>query len=173
MLSFIQNIPDFLVLVVMFGITIFVHELGHFLAARWFGMVIDTFSIGFGPAIWKKKVNGTTYKIAWIPIGGYVALPAYEGTLQRTRRSEAREALSDFAARQEQYFLDNKSYSSTISALGRSATTENGYYVVSIGAASTLTYTLRATAQAPQNKDTDCVTMEFTSRGNRTPADCW
>lgn len=59
----------------LFGITIFAHELGHFLVARWFGMVVDVFSIGFGPAIWKKKIKGVLYKICVIPIGGYVALP--------------------------------------------------------------------------------------------------
>ena len=89
------------------------------------------------------------------------------------RRSEAREALSDFAARQEQFFLDNRTYATAVAALGRSATTENGYYVISIPTANALTYTLRATAQAAQNKDTDCATIEFTSRGNKTPADCW
>ena len=111
--------------------------------------------------------------VAIVAILASLALPAYEESLQRARRSEAREALSDFAARQEQYFLDNKNYTATVSALGRSATTENGYYVISIPAANALTYTLRATAQAPQNKDTDCATMEFTSRGNRTPGNCW
>ena len=111
--------------------------------------------------------------VAIVTILAAIALPSYEQTLQRARRSEAREALSDFAARQEQYFLDNKAYSTTVAALGRSAATENGYFVISIPAANALTYTLRATAQAPQNKDTDCATMEFTSRGNKTPADCW
>jgi regulator of sigma E protease len=64
-----------LALVILFGITIFVHELGHFLAAKSCGMVADVFSIGFGPAIWKKKFWGTVFKISWIPFGGYVALP--------------------------------------------------------------------------------------------------
>lgn len=58
-----------------FGILVFVHELGHFLAARYFKFQIDVFSIGFGPAIWRKKINGIEYKIGWIPFGGYVALP--------------------------------------------------------------------------------------------------
>ena len=66
------------VVILLFGITIFVHELGHFLAARWFGMVIDVFSIGFGPAIWKRKINGVLYKVGCIPVGGYVALPQME-----------------------------------------------------------------------------------------------
>lgn len=71
----IQDFRDALVLLILFGLTIFVHELGHFLVARWCGLVVDVFSIGFGPAIWKKKVGATEYKIGAIPCGGYVALP--------------------------------------------------------------------------------------------------
>jgi regulator of sigma E protease len=63
------------VILLLFGATIFVHELGHFLVARRCGMVVEVFSIGFGPAIWKTKRNGITYKIGIFPFGGYVALP--------------------------------------------------------------------------------------------------
>ena len=63
---------------ILFGITIFIHELGHFLVARKLGMQADVFSIGFGPAMVKKKVNGVVYKIGWFPFGGYVALPQME-----------------------------------------------------------------------------------------------
>ena len=64
-----------LAMLLLFSASIFVHELGHFLAARAFGMIADVFSIGLGPALWKRKVGDTTYKIGWIPFGGYVALP--------------------------------------------------------------------------------------------------
>lgn len=64
-----------LIVLLLFSATIFVHELGHFLVARWVGMVIETFSIGFGPAIWQRKRGEITYKIGIIPFGGYVALP--------------------------------------------------------------------------------------------------
>lgn len=63
------------VVALLFGITVFVHELGHFLVARWCGLVVDVFSIGFGPALWQKKHKGVTYKIGCVPFGGYVALP--------------------------------------------------------------------------------------------------
>lgn len=63
------------IVLVLFGVAIFVHELGHFFSARMFGMVVEAFSLGFGPAIWKKKHRGTLYKICVFPIGGYVALP--------------------------------------------------------------------------------------------------
>lgn len=65
----------------LFSATIFVHELGHYLAARWMGLVIDAFSIGMGPAIWKKKYRGVVYKIGCLPIGGYVALPQLDPDL--------------------------------------------------------------------------------------------
>jgi len=59
----------------LFGITVFVHEFGHFIVARKKGLVVQTFSIGFGKAIWKWEKDGIVYKIGWIPFGGYVALP--------------------------------------------------------------------------------------------------
>ncbi|HMP72532.1 MAG TPA: RIP metalloprotease RseP [Kiritimatiellia bacterium] len=66
--------------VLIFAVTIFVHELGHFLVARWCGMTVDTFSIGFGPALWKRTINGVVYKIGLLPLGGYVALPQMDPT---------------------------------------------------------------------------------------------
>ena len=59
----------------LFGITVFVHEFGHFIVARRCGLVVKTFSIGFGRAIFKWEKDGILYKIGWIPFGGYVALP--------------------------------------------------------------------------------------------------
>ncbi len=59
----------------LFSLAIFIHEFGHFLAARWLGLQVDAFAIGFGPAIWKRTVEGVEYKIGCIPFGGYVALP--------------------------------------------------------------------------------------------------
>jgi regulator of sigma E protease len=61
--------------VLLFNLLIFVHELGHFLAARWRGLKIDRFAIWFGKPIWKKKINGVEYALGTIPAGGYVALP--------------------------------------------------------------------------------------------------
>src|ERR1700694_203793 len=54
-------------------IVVFVHELGHFLVARWCGVGIKAFSIGFGPEIAGFNDRyGTRWKLAWIPLGGYV-----------------------------------------------------------------------------------------------------
>lgn len=54
-------------------IIVFIHELGHYLVARWCGVDVESFSIGFGREIfgWHDR-NGTRWKIAWIPLGGYV-----------------------------------------------------------------------------------------------------
>jgi regulator of sigma E protease len=59
----------------LFNLLIVVHELGHFLAARWRGMVVDRFGIWFGKSIWEKKIGSVTYSLGCIPAGGYVSLP--------------------------------------------------------------------------------------------------
>lgn len=74
--SLLHNIWSVFLIVLFFGGSIFVHELGHFLAARRRGLKVTRFSIGFGPAIWSHKgKDGVEYRLSWIPIGGYVALP--------------------------------------------------------------------------------------------------
>jgi regulator of sigma E protease len=71
------NNPGFLFTVLAFllviGPLIFIHELGHYYAGRWFGVKADTFSIGFGREIfgWTDK-RGTRWKVGWMPLGGYV-----------------------------------------------------------------------------------------------------
>jgi regulator of sigma E protease len=74
--SLFSNAWSLLMIAVFFGGSIFVHELGHFLAARKRGVVVERFSIGFGPKIfsWKGK-DGVEYRLSWLPLGGYVALP--------------------------------------------------------------------------------------------------
>jgi len=79
-----SNVYVALVVILFFGVTIFIHELGHYLVARWCGLVVKVFSIGFGPPIWKREVNGVLYKIGWIPFGGYVALPQLDPTAMDT-----------------------------------------------------------------------------------------
>ncbi len=61
--------------VILFNLLIVVHELGHFLAARWRGLVIEKFGVWFGKPLWKKTVNGVEYSLGSIPLGGFVALP--------------------------------------------------------------------------------------------------
>lgn len=105
--------------------------------------------------------------------------PSYVDQVRKSRRSEAKAALSDAAARMEQYFLDRKTYNTTdMTQLGYSADphlTEGGYYSVDISAATATSYTLTATAQAKggQTKDTSCTPMQLTSTGVKTPTGCW
>ena len=57
------------------GFSIFIHELGHFIAAKKRGLVADRFSIGFGPRLFGWNHNGTDFRISLLPLGGYVSLP--------------------------------------------------------------------------------------------------
>ena len=56
------------------SILVFVHEMGHFLAARLFGMRVDAFAIGFGKSLVKKQIGQTEYRLGWLPLGGYVKI---------------------------------------------------------------------------------------------------
>ncbi|WOO40994.1 RIP metalloprotease RseP [Rubellicoccus peritrichatus] len=72
----LSNTWGLILVVVFFCGAIFFHELGHFLAAKWRGLKIERFSIGFGPRLfgWKGK-DGVDYRVSLLPLGGYVALP--------------------------------------------------------------------------------------------------
>ncbi|MDE2583414.1 MAG: RIP metalloprotease RseP [Rhodospirillales bacterium] len=72
----LRSVLSFLVVL---GVLVFVHELGHYLAARWRGVKVDAFSIGFGRPIatWTDR-HGTVWKLAWLPLGGYVKLHGQE-----------------------------------------------------------------------------------------------
>jgi regulator of sigma E protease len=72
---FADKIYPALLVVFFFGLTIFIHELGHFLVAKRRGLKIERFSIGFGPKIFGWTKDGIEYRVSWIPFGGYVALP--------------------------------------------------------------------------------------------------
>lgn len=75
LIGFLQNSSVYVIAcVILLGILIFVHELGHFLVARWCGVRVEVFSLGFGRKIWKKEVGDTTYCISLIPLGGYVKM---------------------------------------------------------------------------------------------------
>ena len=60
--------------IIVFGLVIFVHELGHFIAAKLTGVYAPRFSIGFGPALLKKRFGETEYVLAALPLGGYVRM---------------------------------------------------------------------------------------------------
>ncbi len=71
--------------VALLGLVIFVHELGHFLAAKLRGVKVTRFSMGFGPAMLSTTRGGTEYRLAWVPLGGYVQMagdsPGEDGSM--------------------------------------------------------------------------------------------
>jgi regulator of sigma E protease len=89
----LKNFFIILEVLLLFNLLIFVHELGHFLAARWRGLKIERFAIWFGKPIWKKKINDVEYALGCIPAGGYVSLP-------QMATMEAIEGKSDTAVEQ-------------------------------------------------------------------------
>jgi len=74
-----------LVLMLVANLLIFVHELGHLLAAKWAGMPVTSFSIGFGPSLLSRQVGRTRYRLALIPLGGYVRIEGMMGTEEERR----------------------------------------------------------------------------------------
>lgn len=89
-LPFTKVLPFLVVLTVV----VFVHEMGHFLVARWCGVGVRTFSIGFGKEIWGFTDKlGTRWRLAWIPLGGYVKFMDDENAASVPSR-EAIEAMS-------------------------------------------------------------------------------
>jgi regulator of sigma E protease len=64
--------------IIVLGVLIFFHELGHFLVARFFGVGVEKFSLGFGPRLIGKTVGMTDYRVSLIPLGGYVKMVGEE-----------------------------------------------------------------------------------------------
>lgn len=65
--------------ILLFSVLIFVHELGHFVAAKLSGVQVNEFSMFMGPALWKKQIGETLYAIRLVPIGGYCAMEGEDG----------------------------------------------------------------------------------------------
>ena len=83
MMEYLLIAGTVLFVLIFFGMCVFVHELGHFLAAKLCGLRILAFSLGFKKA-WGKKIGGVDYRIGWIPAGGYVELPQLDTTDETT-----------------------------------------------------------------------------------------
>ena len=73
--SFLHSALLVVGVILLFNLMIFVHELGHFFAARWRGLYVDRFQIWFGKPLWKKTIGGVQWGLGWIPAGGFVSLP--------------------------------------------------------------------------------------------------
>ncbi len=74
-MDFLHIVYSIVLIIVFFGGSIFVHEFGHYLAARRRGLKVERFSIGFGPKIWSFMRDGVEWCVCALPLGGYVALP--------------------------------------------------------------------------------------------------
>ncbi len=89
--SFLSGAHGFGAFVVLLVVLVAVHELGHFLVAKWCGVKVLTFSIGFGPPIFEFKKGETVYRLAMIPLGGFVRMagemPHDEVTPEEATRS--------------------------------------------------------------------------------------
>ncbi len=77
-----------LAVAVVLGVIVFVHELGHFLAAKAFGVRVETFSLGFGKRLFGLTVGGTDYRISLLPVGGYVKMAGENPMDQPSGRSD-------------------------------------------------------------------------------------
>jgi len=75
-----------LLLLLVTDVLILVHELGHLIAAKWAGMPVTSFSIGFGPALLRFRIGETRYQLALIPLGGFVRIMGMQGTDEDRRK---------------------------------------------------------------------------------------
>lgn len=81
-----------LVLVIGLAVSIALHELGHLLPAKIFGVRVGQYMIGFGPTLWSRRIGETEYGVKLLPLGGFISMsgmfpPAPDGEAQPTRRS--------------------------------------------------------------------------------------
>src|SRR5436189_1579586 len=94
-------------IVLVLGLMILVHELGHFIVARIFGVRVDVFSIGFGPRLFGWKRGATDYRVSALPLGGYVRMAGQDPSEIDSARSTAihgkeKDEKADASAPQEQ-----------------------------------------------------------------------
>lgn len=85
----------------VFGIVVFVHELGHFLAAKAVGVYTPRFSIGFGKALWKRRYGETEYVLAMLPIGGYVRMASKDDEATAFMEGGSENAVTEVATHGE------------------------------------------------------------------------
>ena len=123
--------------------------------------------------------------VVMVAILAAIAIPAYQDNVLKGKRSDAKAALSEMASLQEQYFMDNKTYTSTMTDLGYKASggkfySEGGYYEISVTSASGTAYALQAVATGKQLDDSKCKTFKLDSLGQESSldssdiaSDCW
>ncbi|RLA53453.1 MAG: hypothetical protein DRQ65_06085 [Gammaproteobacteria bacterium] len=148
-----------------------------------------------------KKVEGFTLielmiVIVIVAVLLMVALPAYQNSIIKSNRSAGRGILQDVTARQEQYYINNKVYSTTLSSLGYSVDVDGAFYIdnqvdkinaadsdsvykIGIIKLSTLAYSVTAETLGRQAKDTRCGNFTITGKGEKSNSgpggadECW
>ncbi|WP_345332781.1 type IV pilin protein [Ferrimonas pelagia] len=129
-----------------------------------------------------RKVAGITLielmiVVVVLAILASIAYPSYQRYVGRGYRAEAHAQLSKLANLQEQYYLDHRTYSEDMTALGGAAdpyVTESGRYHIDATVSSAGRYRLTAAAQGVQlTADGDCPTLTLNSEGERAPEECW
>ncbi|OGN32985.1 MAG: hypothetical protein A3I32_01575 [Candidatus Yanofskybacteria bacterium RIFCSPLOWO2_02_FULL_45_10] len=88
----------FIIFIVVLGVLVLVHELGHLIVAKWCGMKVEEFGFGFPPRLWGKKMGGTTYSINSIPFGGFVKITGEDGENKNEPNSFAAKSATRRAA---------------------------------------------------------------------------
>lgn len=92
-------IPTILVFIIMLSVLVLIHELGHFLVAKKFGIKVEEFGLGFPPRVWGKRIGETLYSINALPIGGFVKLygedDAGSGRIKPSAVSSQQSAVDD------------------------------------------------------------------------------
>ncbi|RMF88013.1 MAG: RIP metalloprotease RseP, partial [Nitrospinota bacterium] len=78
-----------LAVIIVFGLLIFIHELGHFLVAKRLGIGVEKFSLGFGPKIAALRLGETEYRLSLLPLGGYVKLVGDDPRSEESRQANA------------------------------------------------------------------------------------
>lgn len=138
--------------------------------------------------VMQTKQNGFTLielMIVIVIVGILVSVvyPSFREQALRSARSDAKTALATAISRQEQFFADNKTYTGSLSALDMVAETDNGYYQISIDAATTACplarcFAMRAVPQGGQTDDLDCGSLTINSSAVKSAtgslgAACW
>ncbi len=135
----------------------------------------------------RSRIAGTTLielMIVVIVVGilASVAIPSYHRYSMRAHRTEAKSALLAVQLRQERFYLDNRTYTNNLAALGLPEQSEKGVYDIDLTAADALTYTATATPKAgggtngvDMTTDTECATFTINAQGLRTATGpkCW
>lgn len=105
-----------------------------------------------------------------------IALPSYQSNMRRTRRADAKAAITDLAQRLERCFTQYGAYNDASCTVAASSTSAEGYYAVTVARTAT-TYTVTATAQGAQTSDSECTSLALNQRGQQSATgsgtDCW